>query len=428
MSNVRAIAAQTLFQVVDKGVSLSTQLPIAAKLVAPKDKALLQNMCYGVLRYLPSLEHYCQKLLEQPLKGKNRVFQFLLYVGIYQLQHMRVPSHAAVAETVNALAELRAPGLKGLINAILRNFQRQQAELEASANEIPVCKYNHPSWFIKAVQAGYPESWESLLEANQQQAPMWLRVNQRQNSTEHYADQLSEQAIGFSQDERFVDGLLLNAPCDVDKLPNFSVGACSVQDAAAQLAARLLAPENGERVLDACAAPGGKTCHLLELADCDVVAIDADEIRLQRVEDNLARLSLSAHCLQGDASQPDDWWDGEQFDRILLDVPCSATGVIRRHPDIKWLRRASDIEDLALIQRKILNNIWPLLKAGGTLLYATCSVLPAENRNQVAAFLAEHTDAQLVPLHSEDTETTPGMQLLPGTTDGFYYAKLFKKN
>lgn len=427
MNNVRALAAQTLFEVVDKGVSLSTQLPVATKLVAPKDKALLQTMCYGVLRYLPSLEHYCSKLLDKPLKGKNRVFQFLLYVGIYQLQHMRVPAHAAVAETVNALTDLRAPGLKGLVNAILRNFQRQQAELETSAQSNLVCQYNHPSWFIKAVQAGYPNDWQTILEANQQQAPMWLRVNQRVQSTDDYAALLSLAEIGFSREARFVDGLLLDSPCDVDKLPKFSAGAVSVQDAAAQLAARLLEPQNGDRVLDACAAPGGKTCHLLELANIDVVALDADATRLARVEDNLQRLNLTAQCLQGDASQPESWWNGELFDRILLDVPCSATGVIRRHPDIKWLRRATDIDDLAALQGKILEQIWSLLKPGGTLLYATCSVLPKENREQIRAFLSKHTDAELLPLHAEDTPDSPGLQFLPGISDGFYYAKLTKK-
>ncbi|CCQ10676.1 Ribosomal RNA small subunit methyltransferase B [Pseudoalteromonas luteoviolacea B = ATCC 29581] len=428
MSNVRAVAAQTLFQVVDKGASLSAQLPNAIKQVSPKDKALLQSMCYGVLRYLPSLENYCQTLLEQPLKGKNRVFQFLLYVGIYQLQHMRIPAHAAVAETVNALSEMRAPGLKGLINAILRNFQRQQASLEEKANAIPVCRYNHPSWFLKAIETGYPQQWESILAANQTQAPMWLRVNQRHHTVEQYSKLLNAEGITHQLEPRFKDGILLANAVDVDKLPGFAEGASSVQDAAAQLAAQLLEPQHNERILDACAAPGGKTCHLLELADCDVTALDFDPTRLTRVEENLSRLGLSAKVIQGDASQPEQWWDQQQFDRILLDVPCSATGVIRRHPDIKWLRRASDIEELALLQAKILRNIWPLLKPGGTLIYATCSVLPQENHVQIQRFLTEFEDAQLSLLHEHDSYEKPGLQLLPGLTDGFYYAKLIKKN
>ncbi|MCF7514490.1 16S rRNA (cytosine(967)-C(5))-methyltransferase RsmB [Pseudoalteromonas sp. L23] len=427
MSNVRALAAQTLFQVVDKGASLSAQLPLATSQLDGKDKALLQQICYGVLRYLPSLEHYCQQLLEQPLKGKRRVFQFLLYVGIYQLQHMRVPAHAAVAETVNALAPLRAPGMKGLVNAILRSFQRHQVELETSAAEIPACLYNHPGWFINQLKTAYPTQWQAILEANQQQAPMWLRVNQSQFSTADYAALLDQEGIAYQLHSEYPDGILLDSPIDVYALPQFAAGACSVQDAAAQKAARLLAPQAGENILDACAAPGGKTCHILELADAKVTAIDADGDRLLRVEQNLERIGLSAKCLEGDASDPETWWDGEQYDRILLDVPCSATGVIRRHPDIKWLRRASDIDNLVTLQAQIIDKIWPLLKPGGTLVYATCSVLPQENQQQIARFLSATSDATLVPLHDADTQTQPGLQLLPGLSDGFYYAKLTKQ-
>ncbi|BBN80032.1 ribosomal RNA small subunit methyltransferase B [Pseudoalteromonas sp. A25] len=427
MANVRALAAETLFQVVDKGQSLSTQLPYAAKQLNPKDKALLQQICYGVLRHLPTLEHYCQQLLDQPLKGKRRVFQFLLYVGMYQLQYMRTPEHAAVAETVNALQSMRAPGLKGLVNAILRTFQRQFTELQDSANRIPVCQYNHPGWFIKKVQAAYPDKWQDILEANQEQAPMWLRVNRTHYSVDEYSELLDEAGIAHCLEPRFEDGIVLDKPCDVYNLPGFREGACSVQDAAAQLAARYLAPQDGERILDACAAPGGKTCHILELANAHVDALDADSERLLRVEDNLKRLALQANCIHADASTPNDWWIGQLYDRILLDVPCSATGVIRRHPDIKWLRRNSDIDDLAQLQKQILNNIWPLLKPGGTLLYATCSVLPTENQEQVAAFLQSTHDAMHQPLHDNDTPSTPGLQLLPGISDGFYYAKITKQ-
>ncbi|WP_105167175.1 16S rRNA (cytosine(967)-C(5))-methyltransferase RsmB [Pseudoalteromonas sp. T1lg23B] len=427
MTNVRALAAQTLFQVVDKGQSLSTVLPHAALKLNPKDKALLQQICYGVLRYLPTLEHYCQQLLDQPLKGKRRVYQFLLYVGMYQLQYMRTPEHAAVAETVNALQSMRAPGLKGLVNAILRTFQRQFNELEDSANRITVCQYNHPNWFMKKLQTAYPEQWQAVLEANQEQAPMWLRVNQAHYSVTEYSELLDEAGISHCLEPRFEDAIVLEKPCDVYTLPGFREGACSVQDAAAQLAARYLDPQDNERILDACAAPGGKTCHILELANASVDALDADSERLLRVEENLKRLGLHANCIHADASSPKDWWDGQLYDRILLDVPCSATGVIRRHPDIKWLRRSTDIADLAQLQQQILENIWPLLKPGGTLLYATCSVLPEENRDQVAAFLQSTNDAEHQPLHQDDTPTTPGLQLLPGLSDGFYYAKITKR-
>lgn len=427
MANVRALAAEVLFQVVDKGQSLNTQLPIAANKVNGKDKALLQQICYGVLRYLPTLEHYCQQLLEQPLKGKRRVYQFVLYVGMYQLQYMRVPEHAAVAETVAAVESMRAPGLKGLINAILRTFQRQQEELVNSANAIPVCQFNHPGWFIKKLQAAYPDTWQDILYENQQQAPMWLRINHQHQDTAQYSEMLDEAGIEHSLESHYPDGILLDSPCDVFSLPGFREGACSVQDAAAQLAARLLAPKDNERILDACAAPGGKTCHILEIANANVHALDADDSRLERVEQNLKRLGLQANCIHADASTPEAWWDNLLYDRILLDVPCSATGVIRRHPDIKWLRRKTDIDDLAQLQARILKNIWPLLKPGGTLIYATCSVLPEENTHQVAQFLAQTTDAIHQPLHADDTPAQPGLQLLPGLSDGFYYAKLTKQ-
>ncbi|MBS3796979.1 MULTISPECIES: 16S rRNA (cytosine(967)-C(5))-methyltransferase RsmB [unclassified Pseudoalteromonas] len=427
VSNVRAQAAHTLYQVVDKGISLSVALPRYSRDLSPQDKALMQQICFGVLRYLPSLEFYCQQLLEKPLKGKSRVYQFLLYVGLYQLQYMRVPEHAAVAETVNALKSMRAVGLKGLVNAVLRTFQRQQQGLEEQAEQIDACKYNHPGWLIKKLQRDYPEQWQDIIEENQQQAPMWLRANNRINSRDAYADKLFDQNIGFSIDEAFQDAIRLDKAMDVFALPEFERGACSVQDAAAQQAARLLDPQDGELILDACAAPGGKTCHILELADARVVALDADAQRLERVNENLERIGLNAELICAQAEQTEQWYQGEQFDRILLDVPCSATGVIRRHPDIKWLRRGSDIDELAQLQASILDAIWPLLKPGGTLVYATCSVLSEENQSQIRAFLAKHGDAKHIALHDKDTEQQPGWQLLPGETDGFYYAKIIKQ-
>lgn len=427
MNNIRARAAQVLFQVVDKGVSLSAQLPKQTHGLSAQDKAQMQQMCYGVLRHLPALEYYCQQLLDSPLKGKNRVFQFLLYVGIYQLQHMRIPAHAVVTETVNALPAMKAPGLKGLINAVLRNFQRQQQELETNALQIEACRYNHPSWFTKRIKTAYPDTWQAILAANQQQAPMWLRVNQSQTSTKAYSQLLNEQNIAHSLDAQFPDAIKLDKAIDVYKLPFFTDGYCSVQDAGAQLAARLLDPQPNERILDACAAPGGKTCHILELANtAQVTALDCDETRLARVTQNLQRLNFNADLICADAAKPDTWHKGEQFDRILLDVPCSATGVIRRHPDIKWLRRDSDISELAALQQQILQAAWALLKPNGVLLYATCSVLPEENHQQVSAFLAKQSDAKLLPLPHQSAANTAGWQLLPNETDGFYYAKLQK--
>jgi 16S rRNA (cytosine967-C5)-methyltransferase len=427
MSSVRAYAAETLFLVIDKGQSLSQVMPKYSDKLPLKERPLFQQLCYGVLRYLPSLENYTAQLLDKPLKGKQRSFQFLIYVGIYQLQHMRIPSHAALDETVNAAKTMRAPGLKGLINAVLRNFQRRQSELEQAAEKIDACKYNHPGWFINKLKAAYPDTWQSILAANQLQAPMWLRINAQYQTPLQYRKLLGEHDVLATTDSDFQDAVLLDQPIDVYKLPGFELGHCSVQDAAAQLAARLLAPQDNEKILDACAAPGGKTCHILEIANCDVTALDQDQTRLTRVSENLERIGLNAQLICADASDPSSWWDGEQYDRILLDVPCSATGVIRRHPDIKWLRRASDIEQLAALQKRILECVWPMLKQGGTLVYATCSVLPEENTLQIQQFLQTHADAKHIQLTPADTLSNLGLQLLPNKHDGFYYAKIEKQ-
>ncbi|WP_199610169.1 16S rRNA (cytosine(967)-C(5))-methyltransferase RsmB [Flocculibacter collagenilyticus] len=428
--NVRALAANCLFQVVDKGQSLNDALPQAQQqLASSKDKALLQHICYGVLRWLPKLDYVTNELVSKPLKGKQRLFQFLLYVGIYQLAEMRIPAHAAVAETVKATKQLKAPGLKGMINGVLRNFQRREQALWQAEQASPVLQYAHPNWFIKRVQAAYPEQWQQILSNNQQQAPLWLRVNEQVQPRNSYSDQLNELNIKHTVSETASQAILLDTPIDVAKLPDFELGSCSVQDAAAQHAALLLDAQPHHNVLDACAAPGGKTCHILELThDIKMTAIDSDESRLSRVLENLQRLKLTANTICGDASQPQQWFNGELYDRILLDAPCSATGVIRRHPDIKWLRRNNDIAELAALQQKILLALWPTLKPGGILLYATCSVLPEENQQQIEQFLASQTDAELLPIAYQHDQRI-GWQILPGDNnmDGFYYAKLHKK-
>lgn len=432
--NVRAIAAQICFSVVDKGRSLAEEIPQNSSRIAAKDKGLLQEICYGVLRYLPELEYTVQQLMDKPLKGKQRSCHFLLLVGIYQLKYMRIPDHAAVSETVAATSSLKAKHFKNLVNAILRSFQRMQKEQKESdeaSNHLPsdAIKYNHPSWFIKKVQLAYPEQWQDVLAANQEKPPMWLRVNQSQNTITDYKKTLVDAEIAIASEEPLSGALKLGQATDVNKLPDFSEGAASVQDAAAQQAARLLDCQSGDKVLDSCAAPGGKTCHILELTpDIEsMTALDIDDKRLARVQENLERIGLSAELVAADAADPSTWWQGDQFDRILLDAPCSATGVIRRHPDIKWLRKASDIESLVSLQRDILKKTWSLLKPGGTLLYATCSILPAENSEQIKAFLAEQEDAELIDL--PEYQGNIGWQILPGEQDmdGFYYAKLGKK-
>ena len=423
--NVRAAAAKVLFQVVDKGQSLSTALPIAQQTIKPRDHALLQEICFGALRYLPRLETISSQLMDKPLKGKQRVFHHLILVGIYQLSFMRIPAHAAVGETVEGTKELKGPRLRGLINAVLRNYQRSQETLDQKALTNNAGQYLHPSWFIKLMQESYPDKWQTILDANNQKAPMWLRVNRRHHSRDEYLQLLEQEGITGVGHADALDAIRLTSPCDVSQLPGFAEGWVSVQDAAAQLSVELLAPAENELILDCCAAPGGKTAHILERApSAQVVAVDCDESRLQRVYDNLERLQLTAQVLCGDARYPEDWWQGQQFDRILLDAPCSALGVTRRHPDIKWLRRADDIEALAELQREIMDAIWLQLKPGGTMVYATCSVTPQENHLQVSAFLQRTPNAQL---NGTDTEQ-PGLQILPGDDDmdGFYYAVLTK--
>ncbi|MGR5282074.1 16S rRNA (cytosine(967)-C(5))-methyltransferase RsmB [Photobacterium damselae] len=423
--NVRAAAAQVIYQVVDQGQSLSTALPAAQQQIKERDQALLQEICYGVLRWLPRLESITQKLMDKPLKGKQRVFHHLILVGLYQLGYMRIPAHAAVAETVNATKNLKKPQLRGLVNAILRNYQRQQQELDAQAVSHDAGKYGHPSWLLKLLKQAYPNDVDAICAANNTKAPMWLRVNRQHHTRDEYRKLLDTEGIATELHPQAGDALRLLSPCDVYKLPGFEHGWVSVQDAAAQLAIEYLQPQAGELILDCCAAPGGKTAHILEhVPSAQVVAIDCDEHRLARVHDNLQRLNLQAKVLCADARYPDKWWDGDKFDRILLDAPCSATGVIRRHPDIKWLRRGEDIAALAQLQAEIFDAMWLQLKSGGTLVYATCSITPQENRDQVSAFLARTADATLVGSEA----TNPGRQILPGeeNMDGFYYAVLQK--
>ncbi|MFM4826583.1 16S rRNA (cytosine(967)-C(5))-methyltransferase RsmB [Aeromonas bivalvium] len=426
----RAQAALVIQQVLDQGLSLSAVLPAAQEKVAPRDRPLLQELCYGTLRWMPRLDAAVGEMMDKPLKNKSRIFHYLILVGLYQLIYTRIPAHAAVAETVNAVKLLKGSSLRGLINGVLRNFQRSAEVILARIDRVPSTRLGHPEWLTKRLRQAYPDDWEFIMEANNQRPPMWIRNNGQRQSREQMLARMAEAGIHAAAGEEGADCILLERPCDVTKLPGFETGDCSVQDGAAQLAAQLLDPQPGEWILDACAAPGGKTAHLLERQPdlAGVVAVDADQQRLTRVQENLDRIGLKARLIHGDASAPEQWWPEGQFDRILLDAPCSATGVIRRHPDIKWLRRDQDIRELAELQGRILAALWPRLKAGGTLLYATCSVLPEENRDQVRAFLAATPDARLIPLHPQDTPACPGRQFLPGeaSMDGFYYAKLVK--
>lgn len=425
--NIRAAAAKCIFAVIDKGRSLSDELPLQISKIDPKDKALLQECCYGVLRVLPELEHEVRSLMDKPLVGKQRVAHFLLLVGLYQLKYMRIPDHACVAETVAACPALKCNHLKGLVNAILRNFLRKKAN-EDNSTLPDAIKYNHPGWFIKKLQIGYPNDWERILAANQIKPPMWIRVNRQHHNIKEYLALLIEAGINFSSVDDKSGAILLTKAVDVYKLPGFELGHVSIQDGAAQQAAVLLNCQPNDNVLDCCAAPGGKTCHILELTPDigKMTAIDIEENRLIRVQENLTRLNLTAEVITADAAKQ-DWWNGEKFDRILLDAPCSGTGVIRRHPDIKWLRKATDIDILTKLQQEILKNCWSLLKPNGTLLYATCSILPEENSQQIQAFINQTADAELIQINQNQSI---GWQILSGENnmDGFYYALIKKKN
>ncbi|MEQ4925490.1 16S rRNA (cytosine(967)-C(5))-methyltransferase RsmB [Proteus hauseri] len=416
--NIRSIAAKAISQVLDQGLSLSTVIPELQKNIADKDRSLLQELCFGTLRTLPQLEWTIQQLMDKPLKGKQRILHYLIMVGLYQILYTRIPAHAALAETVNGAVALKKPQLKGLINGVLRQFQRQQDILNERFQNSEN-RFLHPSWLLTRIKQAYPEQWEMIVEGNNQKPPMWLRVNQIHHSQDEYLALLKKEDIAAIADESHPYALRLETPCNVNMLPGFDEGWVTVQDRSAQRCAELLAPENKEQILDLCAAPGGKTTHILEIApQAQVLAVDIDEQRLSRVKENLSRLKQHATVKSGDGRYPEQWCSDMQFDRILLDAPCSATGVIRRHPDIKWLRRNEDIAQLAQIQKEILLAIWPYLKSGGTLVYATCSILPEENSQQVEMFLSSTKDAQC---HYQN-------QCLPEANggDGFFYAVIKK--
>jgi len=439
--NPRLAAARALTPVLLGRASLASSLPPLLGKVPLRDRALTQELAFGSARWQPSLQALVDKLLQKPLKASDQDIGALLLVGLYQLLFSRIPPHAAIGETVGCAAALRKTWAKGLLNAVLRRAQREQQSLlewlKSSAD--PAVRCAHPAWLQQKLELAYPEQWEAICEANNHRPSMTLRVNQRQISRTDYLQQLAEMGIGATCCQHSADGLLLDEPLDVSLLPGFAQGTVSVQDEAAQLAADFLQLAPGLRVLDACAAPGGKTCHLLEAEPQlgELLALDVDEKRLKRVEENLQRLQLNAcRLLALDARQTQNWWDGAPFDRILLDAPCSGTGVIRRHPDIKLTRRADDIAKLAKQQGELLNALWPCLNPGGLLLYITCSVLPEENSEVITAFLKRTPNAEVLPINVPyGLVQSQGLQLLPlkkngqnqcSEYDGFYYARLHK--
>jgi len=431
-ARLRADAARIVAEVTDRGRSLDDLL--ASESDEGSARGLKRALCYGTLRWHFRLVAVVKALAERPPEKLQSPLRALIEVGLYQLVSGEVAEHAAVSETVNATRALGLPKAAGFVNALLRRFLRERdAVLHAVDRDLAV-RTAHPRWLVESLRRERPDALEAILDANNQHPPLWLRVNRMRASRDEVRREL--EAAGFQAEPHAFapDALRVTPPADVRSLTGFADGRISVQDAAAQLAVELLGASPGERVLDACAAPGGKTCHLLERAGgaLEVTALDVSPTRMQRVDENLARLGLQARRVVGDAASPESWWDGRRYDRVLLDVPCSATGVIRRHPDIKVLRREKDIPALARRQRDLLEAAWALLAPGGTLLYTSCSILEAENSRVVESFLARHPEAadgtaaltSTWPLPSAGRG--PGLQILPGDADmdGFYFACL----
>lgn len=433
----RSVAAIALAAVLGDGYSLDTALEdLPKQLAEPRQRAFCQALCYGVMRYLPYLQAILEQLLRHPIKKRDSDIQALLLSGLYQHLYMQVPPHAATAATVQAAYELGKGRAAGLINAVLRNFaRRRETLLQTLENGNQAAVYAHPPWLFEKIRKDWSQHWQAIMEEANRQAPMSLRVNRQKITRSAYLQMLRDHGMEAKEGDFGADTLRLEQAKAVEALPGFAQGLVSVQDEAAQLAVDLLNLDDtgltaNIRVLDACAAPGGKAAHILERRpDVHLLALEREPARIPRLENTLQRLQLNAKIHCGDASLPGTWWDGGAFDRVLLDAPCSGSGVIRRHPDIKYLRRASDIDTLAQDQKILLDTCWSLLKRGGLLLYATCSILTQENQRQVAAFLQRHPDAtDKSPEIQWGHRMEPGLQILPGEhyMDGFYYACLEK--
>lgn len=434
--NSRAVAAKLAWHVIDRGLSLDAVLASAFddKNHKAADRGFIQELVYGVCRWYGDLENCAGELLNKPIRNKDRVVHFVLLVGLYQLRYLNTAAHAAVAETVAACRQLNKPWASKLLNGCLRSYQRAAEAAPAQDEEVLAARdrASHPEWLAAAIESAWPEHSQAIFAANNTRPPMCLRVNRRANSVEEYCQRLTTAEIAGAPDPYSADGIILHTPVPVDRLPGFSAGAVSVQDTAAQLAARMLDVQAGHVVLDACAAPGGKTAHLLELAD-NKLALDALDIsagRCEQLKETLQRLDLDARVYTADASLTPSWPVPEAgYDRILLDAPCSGLGVIRRHPDIKHHRRVDDIGKLNQTQGALLNQLFSLLKPGGLMLYISCSIMPSENELQIEEFLETHSDAQLAEFtHPNALALGCGKQTLPGVhdMDGFYYCLVRK--
>ncbi len=415
-SNPRLRALNILQRVIEKHKNLQ-------ECFIADDTPFVYQLAYGTLRHYFSLCTMVDYALKQPLSKSDHDLYLLLLLGIYQLQHLDVPEYAVLKETVDIAGKIKKPWAKKLINAILRRYLREKDTFEKQCIFTEESQYNHPQWFVDQIKTAYPEQWMAILRANNEKAPLHLRVNRLKISRDSYLKELASQSFKGTALNNSVDGIVLEQATDVHNLPGFAEGWVSVQDVASQAVVNYLDLKPHLRILDACSAPGGKTCHMLEREPLlnELVALDNAPARIKKITENLERLDLRATLLCGDASQPESWWDKKSFDRILLDAPCSATGVIRRHPDIKILRSPEEIQHVVYLQEKILEALWPLLKPQGIFLYTTCSILPEENQQQINNFLVKHSNAELLFLK----------QILPGNpdnADGFFYASIRKNS
>jgi 16S rRNA (cytosine967-C5)-methyltransferase len=421
----RSVALKIIQQVF-KGRSLASAKELASAL-DNQQRGLAMELVQGVLRWRWKLEALLSQLMKKPLRSKEQEVKLLLLMALYELMELSTPDYAVVNETVQLSRGLNKSWASGLVNGVLRSFVRDREACLSSLDTDDVASYSHPEWFINLLRKDWPAHWQEILQANNQRPPLWLRVNRLQQETQQYKKQLEEQEIESSVHPVAMHALKLERSIDVFSLPGFEQGAVSIQDAGAQLAADLLEVQSGQKVLDLCAAPGGKTCHILEIEPelKKLVAVELEEQRMQRVKENLLRLHLDAELIVADASDSSTWWDGELFDRILVDAPCSASGVIRRHPDIKSLRREDDLSSLVQIQQQILQQAWSMLSHGGLLLYVTCSVFRQENEVQIGRLLDKQEDADEVVIDASwGVPCEHGRQLLPGEddSDGFYFA------
>ncbi len=429
--NARLLAIRVITPLLNNSGSLKYSLQKQLADCPENQRPFLQELCYGSMRFYPKLIGIVNSLIKKPIRTKDTDIKAILLIGIYQLYKMNTAEHAIISETVDICKLVNKQWAVAFVNAALRNFQRNKDSIISSLDSDLSFKYNHPAWFVHKLKSNWPDDWQQILAANDQHPPLTLRLNCNKVSRETYIDQLETIGVIATKTEYSEYGITLDKPLDVKTLPGFEEGQVSVQDEAAQLAAILISPEPGDNILDACSAPGGKLLHLLELADTEttkIQGIELEERRAARIIENFTRLKINCELHIADATTS-DWWDKKKFNKILLDAPCSATGVIRRNPDIKLLRQAEDIHKVAKLQKQILENMWSMLEENGILVYATCSIFPQENEKIIAAFIKNNTDAKELSINAHWGNKRPyGRQLFPRDKghDGFYYAVITK--